>query len=86
MDLLERLRAAWVEAGYPKEYIPRVQFARVAEHVAAAHAEGEPDFLKVGWERAGVDYPFAPNHPRYQLMLDAYRRMAGGRSTEPERG
>lgn len=78
MDPLERLRTAWIEAGYPKEYIPKEQFATVAAHVAAAHDEGEPDFLKAGWARAGADYPFAPNHPRYQLMLEAYRRLAGG--------
>lgn len=76
MTALERLQEAWVRAGYPREYIPKEQFSKVAESVAEAFAAGEADFLKVGWARAGVDYPFVPSHPRYQEMLTAYRELA----------
>ncbi|MFZ5814168.1 MAG: hypothetical protein ACOY93_02535 [Bacillota bacterium] len=76
MTPYERLEKAWVEAGYPREYIPKQQFLKVAEPVAEAFAAGDPDFLKTGWARARVDYPFAPAHPRYQAMLEAYRRLA----------
>ena len=75
MNALERLEQAWIEAGYPKEYMPRQQFAKVAEPVAEAFAAGEEDFLKAGWTKAGVDFPFAPSHPRYQAMTEAYERL-----------
>lgn len=75
MTPLARLEQAWIKAGYPKEYMPKQQFAKVAEPVAEAFAAGEADFLKAGWTTEGVDYPFAPGHPRYQAMLDAYREL-----------
>lgn len=75
MTDLERLEQAWLKAGYPKEYMPKAQFAKAATSVAEAFADGAADFLKVGWAKAGVDYPFAPSHPRYQLMLAAYREL-----------
>ena len=76
MNGYERLERAWIKAGYPKEYIPRQQFLKVAEPVAQAFAAGEEDFLKAGWAQAKVDFPFAPSHPRYQAMLEAYRELA----------
>jgi hypothetical protein len=76
MSALERLQDAWIRAGYPKEYIPKEQFTKVAEAVAEAFAAGEEDFFRAGWGRAGVDYPFAPSHPRYQDMLRAYRELS----------
>ncbi|MFZ5823225.1 MAG: hypothetical protein ACOY94_02585 [Bacillota bacterium] len=76
MNPYERLEQAWIKAGYPKEYIPRQQFLKVAEPVAQAFAAGEEDFLKAGWAQAKVDFPFAPAHPRYQAMLEAYRELA----------
>lgn len=76
MTSLERLEQAWIKAGYPKEYMPKQQFTQVAEAVAAVFAAGEEDFLKAGWSKAGVDFPFAPSHPRYQAMVDAYRELA----------
>lgn len=75
MTPLERLTEAWIRAGYPKEYIPKQQFSQVAEAVAEAFAVGEADFLKAGWTKAKVDYPFSPSHPRYQAMLEAYRQL-----------
>lgn len=72
---LERLEQAWLKAGYPKEYVPKAQFAKAAGPVAEAFAAGAEDFLKAGWTKAGVDYPFSPSHPRYQLMLTAYREL-----------
>lgn len=74
MTNVERLERAWIEAGYPKEHMPKAQFLKTADHVAAAFEAGEADFIKVGWSRAGVDYPFAPSHPRYASLLEAYRR------------
>lgn len=76
MTPLERLEQAWIQAGYPKEYIPKQQFQKVAESVAEAFAAGEEDFLRAGWQKAGVDFPFAPSHPRYQAMLEAYETLA----------
>jgi hypothetical protein len=76
MTPLERLEQAWVKAGYPKEYIPKQQFLKVAEPVWEAFQENAEDFLKVGWSRAKVDFPFAPSHPRYQAMVDAYKELA----------
>lgn len=76
MNALERLQQAWIKAGYPPEYMPKQQFARVAEPVAEAFAAGEEDFLRAGWTKAGVDFPFAPSHPRYQAMKEAYAELA----------
>lgn len=76
MTHYERLEQAWIRAGYPKEYIPKQQFQKVAEPVATAFAAGESDFLRAGWAAAKVDFPFAPSHPRYQAMADAYRELA----------
>lgn len=76
MTPLERLQEAWIRAEYPKEYMPKQQFVKVADAVAEAFAAGEEDFIKAGWTKAKVDYPFAPSHPRYQLMLNAYRELA----------
>lgn len=78
MTAVERLEQAWVKAGYPPEHMPRQQFAKVAEQVAAALEREEEDFFKSGWQAAGVDFPFAPAHPRYQAMLEAYRELVGG--------
>jgi len=75
MTDLQRLEQAWLKAGYPQEHMPKAQFAKAAAHVAAAFAAGEADFIKAGWAKAGVDFPFAPSHPRYQLMLGAYREL-----------
>lgn len=75
MNAYERLEQAWIKAGYPKEHIPRQQFLKVAESVAQAFTDGEEDFLKSGWAAAKVDFPFAPSHPRYQAMLEAYEEM-----------
>jgi hypothetical protein len=72
MTPYERLEKAWIKAGYPKEYMPKHQFLKVAEPVAEAFAAGEEDFLKAGWAKAKVDFPFAPSHPRYQAMLEVY--------------
>lgn len=77
MTPYERLEQAWVKAGYPKEYIPKQQFAKVADAVAEAFAAGEEDFLRAGWSKAAVDFPFAPSHPRYQAMIEAYRELKG---------
>lgn len=68
----ERLEQAWVKAGYPKEYVPKQQFQKVAESVAEAYAAGEEDFFRAGWTQAKVDFPFSPSHPRYQAMTEAY--------------
>jgi hypothetical protein len=76
MTALERLEQAWIKAEYPKESMPRQQFMKVADHVAAAYEAGEEDFLKAGWVEAKVDFPFAPSHPRYQAMLEAYSELA----------
>lgn len=73
----ERLEQAWVKAGYPKEYMPKQQIAKVAAHVAEAFEAGTEDFLKAGWTAAKVDFPFAPSHPRYAAMAEAYRELAG---------
>lgn len=75
MTPLERLTQAWIKAGYPKEYIPKQQFEKAAAHVAEAFAEGEEDFIRAGWEKAQVDFPFAPSHPRYQAMIEAYSEL-----------
>jgi hypothetical protein len=75
MNAFDRLVAAWTKAGYPPEYLPKQQFQKVAEHVLAAFQAGEQDFLKAGWKAAGVDFPFATNHPRYQAMLEAYGQV-----------
>lgn len=77
MTPYERLEQAWIKAGYPKEYIPKQQFAKAAEPVAAAFTAGAEDFIKAGWIQAKVDFPFAPSHPRYQAMVEAYRELAG---------
>lgn len=71
----ERLEQAWIRAGYPREYMPRHQFLKVSESVLGAFEAGEADFLQVGWQRAGVDFPFAPGHPRYEAMKEAYRTL-----------
>jgi hypothetical protein len=76
MTPMERLQEAWIKAGYPKEYMPKQQFAQVADLVAEAYAAGEEDFLKAGWAKSQVDFPFAPGHPRYQAMLEAYAGLA----------
>jgi len=76
MTPYERLEQAWIKAGYPKEYIPRQQFLKAAEPVAEAYAAGEEDFLRAGWAKAQVDFPFAPSHPRYQAMMEAYVELA----------
>lgn len=76
MNPYERLEHAWIKAGYPKEHTLRHQFLKVASAVAEAFAAGEEDFLKAGWAMAKVDYPFAPTHPRYQAMLEAYEELA----------
>lgn len=76
MTPLERLEQAWVKAGYPKEYMPKQQFAKVAAAVAEAYAAGNEDFLKAGWAAAKVDFPFATSHPRYEAMAEAYRELA----------
>lgn len=76
MTPYERLEQAWIAAGYPKEYIPKQQFEKAAPFVAEAFASGTEDFLKVGWANAKVDYPFAPSHPRYAAMIEAYRKLA----------
>jgi hypothetical protein len=73
---LERLEEAFVKAGYPREYMPRPQFVKVAPYVAEACAAGVEDFIRAGWEKAGVDYPFVPDHPRYKALLQAYRELA----------
>jgi hypothetical protein len=75
MNAYDRLVAAWTKAGYPEEYIPKAQFQTVAEAVQAAFLAGEEDFLMVGWAKAGVDFPFAPTHPRYQAMTEAYEEL-----------
>lgn len=72
---LERLQQAWIQAGYPREYMPRQQFEKVAGHVAEAFSAGAEDFLKAGWLNAKIDFPFAPSHPRYPAMLEAYRKL-----------
>ena len=71
----ERLEQAWVKAGYPREYMPKQQFAKVAEAVLAAFEAGETDFIKAGWSQAKVDFPFATSHPRYAAMQAAYREL-----------
>lgn len=76
MNPLERLQQAWIKAGYPKEYMPKQQMDKAAPFVAEAFATGEEDFIKAGWTRAKVDFPFAPSHPRYQAMIEAYRILA----------
>lgn len=76
MTAYDRLVAAWTKAGYPVEYIPKQQFAKVAEAVLAAYEAGEEDFLREGWVKAGVDFPFAPAHPRYEAMAVAYSELA----------
>ncbi len=76
MDPLQRLKEAWVRAGYPKEYIPKQQFEKAAPHVAEAFAEGVADFIREGWRRAEVDFPFVEGHPRYEKMKEAYRTLA----------
>jgi hypothetical protein len=73
---LERLEQAWIQAGYPKEHLPKQQFVKVAPFVAEAYDAGVADFLKAGWAQAKVDYPFAPSHPRYQAMVEAYRELS----------
>jgi hypothetical protein len=75
MTAQERLEQAWVKAGYPKEYMPKQQFAKVTEAVWAAYQAGTEDFLKAGWLAAKVDFPFAASHPRYQAMVAAYKEM-----------
>lgn len=77
MTPLERLEQAWVKAGYPKEHMPRQQFAKVAGAVQEAFEAGEEDFLKAGWSKAKVDFPFATGHARYAAMKEAYRDLAG---------
>lgn len=77
MTAIERLEQAWVKAGYPREHMPRQQFVKVADYVAAALERAEEDCFKSGWKAAGVDFPFAPAHPRYQAMLEAYRDLSG---------
>jgi hypothetical protein len=72
---LERLQQAWIKAGYPKEYMPKQNMEKVATHVAEAFLAGDNDFIKTGWTQAKVDFPFAPSHPRYQAMMDAYREL-----------
>lgn len=76
MTPLERLEQAWIKAGYPKEYMPKQQFAKVADKVWEAYAAGEADFLKAGWTQAKVDFPFSASHKRYQAMISAYRELA----------
>lgn len=76
MTPLERLEQAWVKAGYPKEYMPKQQMAKVAPFVESAFAAGTEDFVKAGWLEAKVDFPFAVSHPRYQALLEAYRELA----------
>jgi hypothetical protein len=75
MTSLERLEKAWVQAGYPKEHMPRQQFAKVADAVWEAFQSGDAEFLKGGWVKAKVDFPFATSHPRYQAMIEAYREL-----------
>lgn len=75
MNAYDRLVAAWTKAGYPVEYIPKQQFQKVAEAVQEAFLAGEEDFLKVGWAKAGEDFPFAPGHARYQAMTEAYEAL-----------
>lgn len=75
MTALERLVAAWTKAGYPVEYIPKQQFAKVADAVLEAFEAGEEDFLLTGWTKASVDFPFAPAHPRYEAMKVAYEEL-----------
>lgn len=75
MNAYDRLVAAWTKAGYPVEYIPKQQFQKVADAVLEAFMAGEEEFLKVGWTKAGVDFPFAPSHPRYQAMMEAYEEL-----------
>lgn len=77
MTPMERLEQAWIKAGYPKEYIPRQQFLKAADLVWEAYEAGEEDFFKAGWAKAKVDFPFAPSHPRYQAMIEAYIELAG---------
>lgn len=71
----ERLEQAWVKAGYPKEYLPKQQIAKVAPFVEQALEAGTEDFVKAGWVAAKVDFPFATSHPRYQALLEAYREL-----------
>lgn len=75
MTPLERLQEAWVRAGYPKEYMPKQQFEKAAPYVAEAFQAGEEDFIKAGWTKAQVDFPFAPGHPRYAAMMQAYEEL-----------
>lgn len=75
MTPLERLEQAWIKAGYPKEYMPKQQFEKAAPFVAEAFAAGTEDFMKAGWLKAKVDFPFASSHPRYVAMIDAYRKL-----------
>lgn|GEM_PF-2748034 len=81
MDPVDLLEQAWVKAGYPKEYIPRQQFLKAAPHVLAAYTAGNDDFLRAGWALAKVDFPFAPSHPRYAAMMEAYEELAGSTGT-----
>lgn len=76
MTSMERLEQAWIKAGYPKEYMPRQQFMKVAPFVQAAFEAGTEDFLVAGWKEAKVDFPFAPSHPRYAAMAAAYAEAA----------
>lgn len=73
----ELLTSAWTEAGYPPPSGPLIaNLAKAAEAVLTCFEEGEEDFILAGFEEAGVDFPFAPAHPRYQAMVEAYRRLA----------
>jgi hypothetical protein len=77
MNPKELLRQAWTRAGYPTPAGPLVaQLDQVAAAVYAAYQRGESDFIASGWRESGVDFPFAPAHPRYQAMLTAYRDLA----------
>lgn len=76
MTAFERLQQAWIQAGYPKEYMPKQQFEKAAPFVAEEFAAGTEDFLKAGWSKAKVDFPFAPSHPRYEAMMEAYRKLS----------
>lgn len=76
MDALKLIQEAWLRSGYPPQYAPPGHFAKVAEAVLTAFREGEEDPLAAGWQKAGVDFPFAAGHARYIAFRDAYVELA----------
>jgi len=77
LEPIALLRAAWQRAGYPTPGGPLVpMLQQVAGPVYTAFRRGEADFIAVGWQESGADFPFARSHPRYQALQEAYRQLA----------